>query len=374
MNYRERFEAALNHRPVDRVPFDLAGTSLTGMEHGESIEKLKQLLGYTGKYMGWYQKFDERILKYLDIDIRRVGNIISPENELSGRRSEYEYTDCWGITRVFTGMYWDIKNPPLKNACTEDLDRYPWPQAERINMKQIDEFREQARKLYNETDYVVCAEHPVYGILELGCWMCGFDEFLLKMALDPAFVLKFFDKIFEYQKKVIEIYYGAVGDYIHMTTSGDDFGTQNGPFISPHMFDEMIKPYYKERIDYTRKFTNAYYFHHTCGSVYPLIPYLIEAGVDILNPIQPGARNMEPARLKNAYGNRITFWGGIDTQQILPYGTEAEVEAKVFEVLGDMSKNGGYVLAPAHNIQPDVPAENIVAIYNAGKKYFQKCP
>lgn len=373
MNYRERFEATLEHKKVDRVPFDLAGTSLTGMEHKDSIEKLREYLGFTRPYDGWYEKFDERILTYLDIDIRRVGDILEPESPLSGWIGESAYMDCWGIKRVFTGLYWDIQDPPLKGADLDDLKRYPWPDADRINMKKIDGYREQAKRLYLETDYVVCAEHPVYGVLELGCWMCGFDDFLLKMALDPSFVRYFFDKVLEFQKKVIEIYYGAVGEYIHFTTSGDDFGTQTGPFMSPQMFETLVKPYYKERIAYTKKFTKARYFHHTCGSVYSLIPHLIDAGVDILNPIQPGARDMEPENLKRAYGNRLTFWGGIDTQHILPYGTKEEVKEEVWRILNAMgAERGGYVLAPAHNIQPDVPPENIIALFQGGKDYFSQ--
>ena len=259
---------------------------------------------------------------------------MEPPSPLAQKKSTGEYTDCWGVTRVFTGLYWDIKNPPLKNASIDDLNNYPWPEAEQIDLKQIESYRKQAKKLYQETEYVVCAEHPVFGVLELGCWMCGFDDFLLKMALEPDFVKCFFDKVLDYQKKVIEIYYGAVGDYIHFTTSGDDFGTQTGPFMSPAMFAELVKPYYEERIHFTKQFTKAYYFHHTCGSVYTLIPHLIEAGVDILNPIQPGARNMEPEKLKQAYGNQLTFWGGIDTQHVLPEGTPEQVKQEVYKVLG----------------------------------------
>jgi uroporphyrinogen decarboxylase len=103
-----------------------------------------------------------------------------------------------------------------------------------------------------------------------------------------------------------------------------------------------------------------------------LIPHLIDAGVDILNPIQPGAKDMEPEKLKMAYGDSLTFWGGIDTQHILPDGTQDDVRDEVFKVLEKMAKNGGYVLAPAHNIQPDVPAENIIAMFEAGKNYFLK--
>ena len=371
MTYRERFSVIMHHKEADRVPFDLCGTSLTGIDHPDTVNKLRQILGISDKYDGWYQKFDERILKYLDIDIRRVGDILEPENSMTRMLSATESIDCWGVKRVFTGLYWDIKDPPLKGATIEDLDKYPWPNPDMINIKQIENYRDQAKKLYLETNYVVCAEHPVYGILELGCWMCGFDEFLLKMALEPEFVIKFFDIVLKYQKKVIELYYGAIGEYIHFTTSGDDFGTQNGPFISPSMFNELIVPYYKERISYTKKFTNGYYFHHTCGSVFSLIPYIIEAGVDILNPIQPGAKNMKPDKLKKTYGDSITFWGGIDTQHILPHGSVEDVKHEVWSVLGEMSKSGGYVLAPAHNIQLDVPAENIIALFNAGKEYFR---
>lgn len=370
MKYRERFENTIRHRPVDRVPFDLAGTALTGLTHTETQDALRSFLGIGAKYDGWYRKFDERILQRFDIDFRRVGGILEPASPLSKAISNTEHTDCWGVTRVFTGTYWDIKHSPLKGADIGDLDRFPWPRAADIDTAKIIAFKEQARRLYEETEYVVCGEHPVLGILELGCWMCGFDDFLLKMALEPEFVYRFFDKVLEYQKDVIKLYYGAIGGYIHFTTSGDDFGTQNGPFVSPGMFGEMIRPYYKDRIRYTKEFTSAYFFQHTCGSVHSLIPHLIDAGVDILNPIQPGARDMEPERLKRDYGNSITFWGGIDTQHVLPEGTAEDVRREVWKVLDAMG-GSGYVLSPAHNIQPDVPTQNIVAIYDAAREYYQ---
>lgn len=372
MNYRERFAATMQHQPVDRVPFDLAGTSLTGIEHPATVQRLRELLGFTQPYTGRYQKFDERILQYLDIDFRRVGDILSPKSELARKVSDAEYVDCWGITYVDTGLYWDIKKNPLKGATLEDMEAYPWPKAENIDLKQLETFRTQAKQLYIETDYVICGEHPVFGVFELGCWMCGFDDFLLRMAMEPEFVLRFFDKVLDYQKKVIALYYGAIGEYIHFTTSGDDFGTQTRPFVSTAMFERLIKPYYQERIACTSQFTKAHYFHHTCGAVFPLIPHLIDAGVELLNPIQPGAKDMEPEKLKQAYGGQLTFWGGIDTQHVLPEGTPEEVKAEVWRVLDAMAVNGGYVLSPAHNIQPDVPAENLLALFEAGNEYFQK--
>ena len=368
MNYRERFKAAMRHERVDRPPMDLAGTSLNAIEDEHSVRLLAECLGFHEPYDGWYKKFDERILKRLDIDFRRAGDILSPASPLARNISAVRRVDCWGVERAYTGRYWDIVDPPLRGAETEDLENYPWPKASDIDKTQIAEIARQAKHLYEETDYVICGEHPVFGVFELGCWMCGFDDFLLKMALDPQFVFAFFDKVLHYQKEVIELYYGAIGRYIHLTTSGDDFGMQTGPFFSTRMFAEMIIPYYAERIRYTKQFTDAYYLHHTCGAVFPLIPDLIGAGADILNPIQPGAKDMEPDKLKRAYGDRIVFHGGIDTQHLLPEGTPEEVAAGVRGVLDAMGPDGGYILSAAHNIQSDVPPENIAAIFIEGKR------
>jgi uroporphyrinogen decarboxylase len=370
MSGRERFLATMRREKVDRLPFDLAGTSLTGIDHPESVTALARRLGFDSPWTGNYEKFDERILERLGIDFRRVGDILSPKGGLEKRISETENVDCWGVKRRWTGLYWDIVDPPLRGASIADLDAYPWPRARDVDPALIDRFARTARRLFEETDYAVCGEHPVYGVFELGCWMCGFDDFMLRMALEPEFVRRFFDIVLEYQREVIALYYGAIGGYIQVTTSGDDFGTQTGPFISPEMFRDLIKPYYAERIACTRRFTGAFYFHHTCGSVHALLPDLIDAGVDILNPIQPGARDMEPDRLKRDFGDRLVFWGGIDTQNVLPRGTTAEVERTVRSVLDAMG-GAGYILAPAHNLQPDVPPENIAAIFEAGSRYFR---
>jgi uroporphyrinogen decarboxylase len=174
----------------------------------------------------------------------------------------------------------------------------------------------------------------------------------------------FFDKFLEYQKAVIKLYYGAIGEYINCTTSGDDFGTQHGTFMSVKMFDAFIGPYMKERIRYTKTFTNAFFQHHTCGSVFDLIPSLIDCGVDILNPIQPHAHNMEPERLKTEFGGQIAFWGGIDTQDLLVNGSPEDVKKETERILSVFgTDSGGYILSPAHCIQDDVPPENVIAIY-----------
>ena len=150
---------------------------------------------------------------------------------------------------------------------------------------------------------------------------------------------------------------------------GDDLAMQDRAFIPLDMYNKYLKKYHKRIYDFIKTRTKAKIFHHCCGSVYELIPGLIDAGVDILNPIQTSAKNMEPDRLKKEFGKDLTFWGGIDTQKILPYGTPMEVSDEVKRVMEIMGKDGGYIFAPGHNIQALVPPENIEAMMNAALKY-----
>jgi uroporphyrinogen decarboxylase len=364
---RERFRKIMQHQEADRVPLDLAGTSLTTIDSGVAA-RLRDLLGFAGGDPTPKHGVDERVLQALGIDFRRVGDLIgSGDRLLRGR--EDRSVDMWGVERAWTGQYWDIVTSPLKGASIEDLERYPWPEPERwVSETQLSAFRAEARRLWEETEYVVVAEHPVYGVFELGCWMCGFDDFLLRVAGDIDFVRRFFDIVLELQKSFIRPYYQALGEYIHLTTSGDDFGMQTGTLISPRAFRRLVKPYYAERIAFTRQFTPAHYWHHSCGSVHALIPDLLECGVEILNPVQPGAFKMEPECLKADYGDQLCFHGGFDTQNVLPFGKQAEIEAEVTRVMAAMKPGGGYIFSAAHNIQGDVPAENVLALFQAAKR------
>jgi uroporphyrinogen decarboxylase len=212
------------------------------------------------------------------------------------------------------------------------------------------------------------AEHPVYGVFELACWMCGFEDFLWRMAADQPFVQAIFKRLLALQKAFIQPYYQAIGQYIHVTTSGDDFGMQTGPFMAPARFRTLIKPYFKERIDFTHGLTPAYFWHHSCGSVYDLIPDLIDAGVNILNPIQPGAAKMEPERLKADYGDKLCFHGGFDTQNVLPFGSDDQIHHEVKRVMDALKPGGGFIFSAAHNIQDDVPAANVITMFREARQ------
>ena len=369
MGRREDFHRTLSHMNPNRLIIDFGGNPLSRLE-GKSHERLLKYLGLSIEQDAPCSGgIDERILNMFCCDTRAVGRILRPESSLFQSISDSEYIDEWGIKRRWTGLYWDIVESPLRNATMDDLDVYAWPDPLSVDMAEINRFATKSKYLYEQTDYIICAEHPVYGVFELGCWMCGFDEFLYRCAAEPEFVKKFFQIILEYQKKIIDIYYSAIGKFVHYTSSGDDFATQNGPFMSPAMFTTLIAPFFTERITHTKKYTNASFLHHSCGSVYSLIEELIACGVEILNPIQPRARHMEPVKLKAAYGDKIVFHGGIDTQELLPFADKTRIEAEVGAVIKALNQDGGYIFAAAHNIQEDVPPENIVTMLEAANKF-----
>jgi uroporphyrinogen decarboxylase len=359
MNHRERFSLTMQHKPVDRPPLDIGGTPLTGMRP-ECQAQLRSFLGFTGKPETNQYGMDERILTWADTGFRSVGDIIELPSPLKRTLSDTARIDCWGVRRDYIEGEWQITASPLRNASLEDLQHFPWPQVI-IDSRLLDQWQAQARELQREGHYVVAALHPVYGILELGCWMCGYSEFLLKMAMEPDFVRSFFDRIVHIQMGVIDQYYSALGGYIDLTTSGDDFGTQGGPFMSPRMFQRLIAPYFSTRIQRTKELAHCYFWHHSCGSVFELLDQLITCGVDILNPVQTSAARMEPAKLKQVYGDQIVFWGGVDVQQFLPRADPEQVKEEVSRLARVLGKDGGYVMAPAHEMLADIPSENINA-------------
>lgn len=362
MTYRERFEATLAHKQADRPPMDLNSTDMTGIEGGPRA--LASLLGLPTARPA--AELDEAVLQRLDTDIRDVGCLLTSKRSLKKKISDTQMVDAWGMGHQWNGHHYEIISHPLANATLDDLEKYPWPDPDGIDRAEIGKMRDRAEYLFNHTPYVVCGRHPYYGIFELGCWMCGFDDFLYRMAGEPEFVHRFFEIILNYQKRVNEIYYGAIGRFLHFTTSGDDFGTQTAPFMSRTMFHDLIAPYLKKRIGHIHTFSSARFFHHTCGSVHALIPELIDCGVDILNPVQPGVPNMEPERLKKDFGDKLTFYGGIDTQQLLPKGTPEMVYEETKRVISVLGRNGGYILSAAHTLMEDVPPANVLAMYRAG--------
>jgi uroporphyrinogen decarboxylase len=367
MNSREVFKLAMAHKQSKRLPIDIGGTSLTSMSPG-CQKRLSEFLGIDRNLTAEEQY--EKILEWAGTDFRNVGYIIQLPSKNSKEVSKTEFVDCWGIQRQFIDEQWQIVNAPLKNASVDDLKSYPWPDPV-IDERLLESYRLRAKKLHEQGKYVVIAEHPYYGILELGMWLCGYDEFLIRLAIDQDFVKTFFEKITQLQLKIAQQYYTVLGPYIDLTTSGDDFGTQRAPMISPEMFDKLITPYFSERIRKTKELANCYYWHHSCGSVYDLMENLLACGIDILDPVQTSSAKMEPQRLKEGFGSKIVFWGAVDVQQFLPEAKTVDIEPHITELINTLGRDGGYVIAPAHNMQDDIPPENIAAWVDAMKKTFK---
>lgn len=373
MGRRENFKKTLRHEQPDDLVLDLGGCPLSTMM-GKSYESLAAYLDIVvppqTEILKWGQvhQLEERLLEHLDIDTRAVGSVQIPLRSQYKVLSPNSYTDEWGIKRVFTGLYWDITESPLQNKTVDDLKDFNWPDPASMDLALLKREQERAKWLYENTDYVICADLPVYGVFELGCWICGFEDYLYKLAVDEDFIHEFSRRVLDYQKKVSEIYYSYLGKYIHYTASGDDFATQTNTFMSVGMFREMIMPYFKARVAHTKQHTDAAFLHHSCGNVYTLIPSLIECGVDILNPIHPTTPEMSARSLKKDYGSNIVFHGGFDTQTQI-FGTPQQIDTAVKQLCQNMHGGGGYIFACAHNIQEDVAPQNIVTLFEAARKY-----
>ena len=198
------------------------------------------------------------------------------------------------------------------------------------------------------------------------CWFLrGYENSLMDLAMNQEFTHVMLRKILDVQKAKFETYLGAVGEYLDAIVIVDDFATQKSLFLSPATYRKMIKPYQKELIQHIKQRTPAKVLMHSCGAIRPLLPDFIEIGIDIIQPVQVSAAGMETQQLKQDFGDRLCFWGGgCDSQRVLPHGTVEEVRAEVEKRMSDLAPGGGFVFSPVHNVQFDVPPQNVVAMFD----------
>jgi len=207
-------------------------------------------------------------------------------------------------------------------------------------------------------------------LFEWGTFVRRLDQFLVDLVSKPAEVERFLDALMERHLNSLENICKAVGDVVDIIRLGDDLGMNTGPLMSPKIYRELFKPRHMILCDYINKNSNMHTFIHSCGSIYKLIPDLIEAGFEIINPVQTNTRDMEPSRLKIEFGRDVTFWGGgADTRSILNLGSTDQVKDHVRENIEILSPGGGFIFNTIHNILPDVPAENIIAMFEAINEY-----
>ena len=374
MTSRDRVLAAINHQEPDRVPLDIGGGSSTSVVI-EGYQRLKEHLGLPSKTEVMNKTFrvarlDERVMQRLGSDCRPLA--AGPPAQWTPPPSKPgTFVDMWGITwrRAYYGdgcYYWELAHSPLAEATAGDLESYPWPDP--LDPGFTAGLAEEARGLYEETDYAIMADGGFKSFWELGYMLRGLEQMLMDVALNPSFVSALMTKLLEINTVATGCFLDGVGPYIQVLRTGDDLATQSGALISPQACRTILRPVYKEYFDFIKSKTEAKIFFHSCGNTVDLLDDLIDIGVDIINPVQVSAMG-DTSALKTRFGDRVVFWGAIDTQHVLPHGSTQEVENEVRQRIHDLGPGGGFVLAPVHNIQPDVPPENIMAMAEATRKF-----
>jgi uroporphyrinogen decarboxylase len=370
MTHRERVLTALDHREPDRIPMDLGTARFTTMVKA-ACERLCGHLGFgkPGPIVDRMQQLvevDERILEYLGVDCRAFAQG-APDRGADEDIGEGRYRDEWGVVRVQPpgSHYYDLEVCPLAGEITPaDVARYSWPDP--TDPGRFRGLRETALRL-RQTDYAIMY-NARFHLVHMTQYLRGFYDWYLDLGENHALFRCLLDAVLDVLLEINRRAFREVGDLIDIVAFGDDVGQQDRPLCSPELYRRLIRPYQERIVDCIKSNTRAKILYHTCGSVYRLIPDFIEIGIDALNPIQVSARHMEPERLKREFGGRIAFWGGIDSQHLLPHGTPEEVRAGVrrtFEILG---QGGGWVLTSVHNVQPDVPPENLLAMFDEGRQ------
>lgn len=367
---RERVLCALNHEEPDRVPI-FFGTSGATTMLAPAYDRLKAYLGIQRETkVFWralqYTLLDEDVMVRFGSDGRPLlaGPVPSPAERVI---SEDALVDSWGIQwrRTPGNPYYEILEPPLKNATIDDVARYPWPQL--AHASRFAGLRAKAKSI-QETGCAVVALSGV-SVFEYCYMLRGVENWLTDLAANPEFALALLRRVADLQKEAACQMMEEAGEYIDVVITGDDLGGQKAPLISPNMYRRMIKPIHAELLSAIKSRTKAKIFYHSDGNIYPLLNDLIEVGVELLNPVQVSAGDMgDTARLKKEFGSRLSFCGAIDTQDVLPHGTPDDVRREVRRRIKDLGPGGGYILAAVHCLQPDVPPENVVAMLEEAQK------
>ena len=368
MTSRERVLCALSHQQPDRQPVDFGGTVVTCIDAVAHERLLRHLaigedrgpiIDYT---MGTVVP-NEKIQRLVGSDVRRVGMNVIPPNIANDR-----YRDGFGmlLRRAVPHLYYDIIEHPLADAeSVEDLVEMTLPESD--NPALYAGLADRARDLFENTDYALFADYGVPGFFETSQKLLGYEQFFCNLLLEQDFLRALWDRLLELQKRFFRNYLSQVAPYVVAVGYADDLGMQDRPQISPELYRQTLKPYHREIFSYIHSF-GVRLMLHSCGSISPLMEDLIDAGVDIFNPVQTTATDMNVEMLKSRFGDRACFWGGIDEQTILRVSTEEQVRQEVRHVATTLGRGGGYVLAAAHNIQVDVPPVNLLAMYDEARR------
>ena len=400
---RERVAAALDHREADRVPIDVGGSRVSGIS-AIAYNNLLKALG-RGEQIRLYDikqqlaMVSPEVAEILGSDVVQLTRL-SPTTGMSFFR-----IDRWRRGRLTDGspclvpegynpvlqedgsveilhegkliarrpagsLYFDAITAPLKDAeAPEDIDGYIWPDP--WSDRETDFVEAQIERLYRGTDKALFAALPLYdsSFLEIGQTMFGFETLLMNFILKPDLMHHWLDRVLEHHLATLDRFLPLAGPYISAIQMNDDLGAQDSLLVSPEVFRTFLKPRMAAWISFVRNRCNAKIFLHCDGAISEILDDLIEIGIEILNPVQTGARDMEPHKLKKRYGNRLSFWGGgVETQTTLPFGSVEAIRKEVEERIRLFGPGGGYVFATIHNIQADIGPEKIRAVFDTARR------
>jgi uroporphyrinogen decarboxylase len=382
MNSRERVFAALNHKEPDHIPFDLAGTPWTGITKG-AYRNLRTYLGKEPEEPAWSDVIQQivipssDILDQLEVDTRGLFPLTSHTwdvyEKLTDKGDVWEYYDEWGFTHHFpkeTGHWFSIVRHPMENINPEVsvIEGYHWPDAS--NPERIRRLYDEAVR-FREEGKIVMIKGLCAGVFEMHQRVRGMTNALVDPLLFPDFSDRLTGKLADLKIEFWEMALEKLSGVVDIVAEADDYGSQESQLIDPDSFRIYYKPHIARIINTIKtKAPKAKVMFHSCGNVRPIIPDFIEMGIDILNPVHIRATGMEPRQLKKDFGKDIVFWGGgVDTQKILASGTVGEVADDVKRNIEALAPGGGFVFSTVHNIQSEVPPQNIMAMYETMKRY-----
>lgn len=376
---RERVLKAIHHQEPDRVPIDLGGNQ-TGI-HKVAYQALLEYLGIDDQLviMDAVQQLArpcEAVLERLRVDTRYIaagaaedfkGGIEKVQRD---GRLWHDLVDEFGVRWSMPDdqpLYMDITHHPLANATLAEVANYPFPKGD--DPGRFAGLRARALEIRQQTPYALVS--GISGVVYEICWyMRGLEQWFVDMLTQPEFCAALLDQTLKFWLDWFRAFLDEVGDLVDVIMIGDDLAGQKGPLFRPQFYRNLVKPRHKQLVQYIHSRTKAKIWYHTCGACTEYIPDLMDNGVDILNPVQISARDMEPADLKARFGRDLVFWGGaIDAQHVLPNASPEEVREHVRRNMALWKPGGGYVFNNVHNIQAGVPGGNVVAMYDAAYEF-----
>ena len=370
---RERVADALDHIEPDRVPADITlspGAYAILCDHlGEKFEPYK--------WDDWnHATPSAEVLEKLGVDVYHVDIGAEPEGFTIDKT---EFKDAWGINKRKIinddgSFMYCFTDTPLKDAKTiDEINSYKWPLPEQL-VSLTDERVSEIKNLFNNTDFALTA---TFGgnIQERPHFLIGMEQWFMNFYDNPELNCALMDKIMEIQMGVDRIVIDKIGKYLtYFRFNGEDVGTQKGPLYSPDIFKEYAMPrlmneWKTAKQLFLKQNPRGKVAIHSCGSIYHFIPLFIEMGADIINPVQVNADNMDTGIIGREFGDKVSFHGAVDSQDVLEHGTPEDVRKEVRKRMADLGAGGGYIVAPSHNIQESVPVKNTIALYEAVQEY-----